>query len=121
VKKIIVTITKKNLFADIPDELKDELVETMLQSSNFRIERIVSQGHSSPEGFWYDQPDNELVMLLKGSATLRFENQPQPIKMKPGDYIHIEKHVRHRVEWTDSEQDTIWVAVHYNETQLSEA
>lgn len=115
------TITKKDLFADIPEELKDELIETILQTSNFRIERIVSQGHCSKEGFWYNQSDNELVMLLKGSATLRFENQPQPIKMNPGDYLHIEKHIRHRVESTDKKQETIWLAVHYNESQISEA
>ncbi len=114
-------ITKKNLFADIPNELKDELIETILQTSSFRIERIVSQGHRSPDGFWYDQSDNELVILLKGSATLRFENQSQPITMNSGDYLHIEKHVRHRVEWTNPDEVTIWLAVHYNETQLSEA
>jgi cupin 2 domain-containing protein len=114
------TISKKDLFADIADHLKDELIETILQTSNFRIERIVSRGHCSEEGFWYDQSDNELVILLKGNATLRFENQSQPIKMNPGDYLHIEKHVRHRVEWTNPEQETIWLAVHYNETQASE-
>ena len=112
-KEIIMTITKKDLFADIPDELKEELIETILQTSNFRIERIVSQGHCSPEGFWYDQSDNEWVILLKGGAVLRFENQSQLIRMKPGDYLHIEKHVRHRVEWTDPEQETIWLAVFF--------
>jgi cupin 2 domain-containing protein len=113
-------ITPKNLFADIPYELKEELIETILQTSNFRIERIVSRGQRSPDGFWYDQADNELVMLLKGSATIRFENQSQPIKMKPGDYLHIKKHVRHRVEWTNPEQEIIWLAVHFNETPISE-
>ena len=112
-KEKIMTITKKDLFAGISDHLKEELMETILQTSTFRIERIVSQGHSSKEGFWYDQSDNELVILLKGNATLRFENQFQLIKMKPGDYINIEKHVRHRVEWTNPELDTIWLAVHY--------
>jgi cupin 2 domain-containing protein len=107
------TITKKNIFAGISDHLKEELIETILQTSNFRIERIVSQGQNSAEGFWYDQSDNELVILLKGSATLRFENQPQLIKMRPGDYLHIDKHVRHRVESTDTKQETIWLAVHY--------
>jgi cupin 2 domain-containing protein len=107
------TTTKKNLFADIPDQLKEELIETILQTSNFRVERIVSQGHCSDAGFWYDQCDNELVILLKGNAVLRFENQPQLIKMNPGDYLHIEKHVRHRVESTNSEQETIWIAIHY--------
>lgn len=107
------TITKRNLFADISDHLKDGLIETILQTSNFRIERIVSHGHCSTEGFWYDQSDNELVILLKGNAVLRFENQSQLIKMNPGDYLHIEKHVRHRVESTNPEQATIWLAVHY--------
>ena len=115
------TITKKDLFADIPDDLKDELIETILQTSNFRIERIISRGHHSKEGFWYDQNDNEFVILLKGSAVLRFENQTQPIKMNPGDYLHIEKHVRHRVECTDPEDETIWLAVYYNEAQTSKA
>ena len=107
------TITKKYLFADISDDLKDELIETNLQTSNFRIERIVSHGHYSTEGFWYDQSDNELVILLKGNAVLRFENQSQLIKMNPGDYLHIDRHQRHRVEWTDPQQETVWLAVHY--------
>jgi cupin 2 domain-containing protein len=108
------SITKNNLFADIPDHLKDELIETILQTSNFRIERIVSRGHHSEEGFWYDQDDNELVILLEGSAVLRFENQVQPVSMKPGDYLRIEKHVRHRVESTDPEHATIWLAIYYS-------
>ena len=107
------TISKKDLFANIPYELKAELIETILQTSNFHIERIVSLGHCSPDGFWYDQKENELVILLKGNANIRFENQPQTITMKPGDYLHIEKHVRHRVEWTDPNEETIWLAVHY--------
>ena len=107
-------ITKRDLFADVSDDLKDELIETILQTSNFRIERIVSHGHCSMDGFWYDQSVNELVILLKGSATLRFENQSQIIEMNPGDYLHIEKHVKHRVEWTNPEQETIWLNVHYS-------
>ncbi len=102
-----------NLFSDIPPECKEELLETILKRETFRIERIVSHGHSSPEGFWYDQDENEWVILLKGSAVLRFEDQAENITMNPGDYIHIEKHRRHRVEWTDPEQDTVWLAVHY--------
>jgi cupin 2 domain-containing protein len=104
----------KNLFADIPKNLSDELFETLLQTSSFRIERIVSNGHCSPKGFWYDQDDNEWVILLKGRAVLRFEDQYENIKMNPGNYINIEKHRRHRVEWTDSTQETLWLAVHYS-------
>ena len=103
----------KNLFSDIPENLRDELFQTILQTPCCRVERIVSNGHCSADGFWYDQSENEWVILLKGSATIRFENQPQLIKINPGDYLHIEKHVRHRVEWTNPEQETIWLAVHY--------
>lgn len=103
-----------DLFADIPESLRDELVGTILKTSNIRIERIVSHGHCSPEGFWYDQDEHEWVILLKGSAGLRFEDQSEIITMHPGNYINIEKHRRHRVEWTDSGQETIWLAVHYS-------
>ena len=103
----------KNLFADIPKDLSDELFETLLQTSCFRIERIVSRGHCSPKGFWFDQDDNEWVILLKGRAVLHFEDQSENITMNPGNYINIEKHRRHRVEWTDPEQETVWLAVHY--------
>ena len=104
---------EKNLFADIPRNLSDELIETLLQTSSFRIERIVSNGHCSPVGFWYDQDDNEWVILLKGSAGLRFEYNDDSIILNPGDYIHIDKHERHRVEWTDAKQETVWLAVYY--------
>jgi cupin 2 domain-containing protein len=104
----------KNLFANIPENLSDELFENLLQTSSFRIERIVSKGHCSPKGFWYDQDDNEWVILLKGSAVLRFEDQSESITMNPGNYVNIEKHRRHRVEWTDPEHETIWLAVHHS-------
>jgi len=107
------SVLLKNLFADIPKDLSDELFETLLQTSSFRIERIVSRGHCSPEGFWYDQDDNEWLILLKGRAVLRFEDQSESITMNPGNYVNIEKHRRHRVEWTDPEQETVWLAIHY--------
>lgn len=104
----------KNLFAHIPANLKEELIETVLQASSFRIERIISRGHSSPAGFWYDQDDNEWVMLIKGSAGLLFEGEDDVTILMPGDYLHIDRHQRHRVEWTAPEQETIWLAVHYS-------
>ena len=103
----------KNLFADIPENLRDELVETILHASSFHIERIVSRGQRSPDGFWYDQDEHEWIILLKGSAVLRFEDQSENTIMTPGNYINIEKHRRHRVESTDPEQETIWLAIHY--------
>ena len=64
-----------------------------------RIERIVSTGQASPPGFWYDQPDDEFVVLLTGAARLRFEDGDVTIDMKPGDWVEIPAHVRHRVEF----------------------
>jgi len=103
----------KNLFSDIPENIKDELIETILKTSCFRIERIVSYGHSSPAGFWYDQNENEWVILLKGSAGIRFEGQEDILVMNPGDHLHIHRHQRHRVEWTASDHETVWLAVYY--------
>jgi cupin 2 domain-containing protein len=103
----------KNFFSDIPKNLEDELVETILRTPGFYVERIVSRGHCSPAGFWYDQDGDEWVMLLKGSAGLRFEDREEVIVLAPGDHLHIDRGRRHRVEWTDPEQETIWLAVHY--------
>jgi cupin 2 domain-containing protein len=73
----------------------------------------VSRGHTSPEGFWYDQEEHEWILLLKGGAILLFENQQCSISLGPGDYLDIPAHIRHRVEWTDPDQETVWLAVHY--------
>ncbi len=102
-----------NLFADLPNDLPEELVETITQNKHFRIERIISTGHSSPEGFWYDQDKSEWVILLKGEAQLFFEGEEQPVHMKPGDYINIPAHHRHRVEWTTPDEPTVWLGVRY--------
>ena len=101
-----------NLLSNIPPQLPQELIETILTKSNVRIERIVSHGHSSPEGFWYDQDQDEFVVLLQGAARLRFEDVQ--IEMTPGSFIDIPAHKRHRVEWTTADEPTIWLAVHHS-------
>ena len=103
----------KNMYQNIPGDLPEELIEIILETEGIRIERIVSRGHSSPPGFWYDQDKNEYVILLRGKAGLAFENRDDIVIMGPGDHIDIPAHVRHRVEWTDQEEDTIWLAIHY--------
>jgi len=102
-----------NLFDGIAKPMRDEVLTTLLEAPNARIERIISLGHASPEGFWYDQVEAEWVVLLKGAARLRFEGDAQPVELKPGDYLNIPAHQRHRVEWTTPEEPTIWLAVHY--------
>ena len=102
-----------NLFADPPARLPAELVTTLLEAADVRIERIISHGHASPADFWYDQPQGEWVIVLKGAARLRFEDGV--VEMRPGDFMNIPAHRKHRVEWTTPDEPTIWLAVHYGE------
>ena len=76
------------------------MATTLLEAANMRIERIVSHGHASPSGLWYDQDQHEWVVVLK-----------------PGDFVNIPAHKKHRVEWTMPDEPTIWLAVHYGERQ----
>ena len=102
-----------SLLEGIPKELSKEIFDTICSTGNVIIERIVSQGHASPEGFWYDQKKTEFVLVVKGSAGLKLENEDDIVVLKPGDYLNIGAHVKHRVEWTDSTCETIWLAVYY--------
>jgi cupin 2 domain-containing protein len=104
---------KESLFDDIPDPLLEERFDTLCAAKGARIERIISRGHASPEGFWYDQDHHEFVLLVRGGAVLRFKDEEQAVALGPGDYLTIGAHVKHRVEWTDPTRDTIWLAVHY--------
>ncbi len=102
-----------NLLSDIPAQLPDELVETLVRAPSVQVVRVISMGHASPEGFWYDQEENEFVVLLSGAARLVFEDQPQPVEIVAGSYVNITAHRRHRVEWTDPAQPTVWLGVFY--------
>lgn len=102
-----------NLFADIPEPVAAEIFEDLLRSDNLKLERIVSAGQATPPGEWLDQESHEWVVLLAGSAGLRFEDESGVCALKPGDYLHIPAHRRHRVEWTDSREKTVWLALHY--------
>lgn len=101
-----------NLFADLPEQLPSELVEKLLDAGPVRVERIVSTGHCSPDGFWYDQDEHEWVVVLKGNATLSFKTQDS-VNLGPGDCINIPAHRKHRVESTSANGPTVWLAVFY--------
>lgn len=100
-----------NLLKEIPVNLPEELVSILVENESIRLERIVSHGHVSPEGFWYDQSENEWVLVLKGAARLEFEDGP--LEMRPGDCVNIPAHCRHRVAWTTPEEPTVWLALFY--------
>jgi len=104
-------LSLSNVFAGVPASIPEELFQTLAESQHVSIERIVSHGHRSPRDFWYDQDQNEWVLLLQGAATVRFENEV--VEMKPGDFILIPAHQRHRVDWTTPDEPTVWLAVFY--------
>lgn len=100
-----------NLLHDLPSSVPTELFETLHDAANVRIERIVSYGHVSPPDFWYDQAEGEWILLLAGAARLQFEDRE--VELRPGDYLNIRAHERHRVAWTSPRETTIWLAVFY--------
>ena len=101
---------KLNIYSNIPEKLSDEIVDVIFQSEIIRIERIISDGQASPDNFWYDQEENEWVILLKGKAKIKYQDQSEQY-LTEGDYIFIPSHKKHRVEWTDNNTKTIWLAV----------
>lgn len=105
-----------NLFSNIPENLPEELVEVLAENESVKIERIVSDGHASPDRFWYDQKQNEWVLLVAGSAVLEFEDGK--VEMKPGDHLLIPAHQRHRVVSTSQTKKTIWLAIFYEDDAI---
>jgi cupin 2 domain-containing protein len=103
----------QNLFSPLPDVFPEELFDILLHTDHFKLERIVSAGQATPLGEWYDQETQEWVVLLSGSAGLKFADETDVLVLQPGDYVHIPAHRRHRVEWTDPAQKTVWLALHY--------
>ena len=101
---------RKNLFEDIPSEMTEEWVETLVSGPGVRIERIISRGHRSPDGSWYDQEEDEWVILVSGSATISFEGG-RTLDLRPGDHLDIPAHTKHRILQTDPGKDTVWLAV----------
>ncbi len=113
-KQIVTTnLFGNNFFDNLPTSIPNELIQVIAGNHHVRIERIVSHGHASPDGFWYDQDENEWVIVLKGAARLRFDDRS--VELKTGDFVNIPAHKRHRVEWTTSDEPTIWLAVFFND------
>ena len=85
----------------------------LLEAPGLRIERIVSLGQATPEGEWLDQERAEFVLLIAGTAALVFADESEPRVLRPGDWLVIAPHRRHRVLWTDRDSPTVWLAVHH--------
>ena len=105
---------KRNLF-DALDVASDKEVTTqLLRRPGLRVERIVSTGQSSPPGFWYDQPHDEWVLLLAGSAAIEIAGESER-SLSPGDCLLLPANRRHRIAWTDPNKPTVWLAIHFGE------
>ena len=97
-----------NLPSSLPNK---EIFESIISTDNLLIERIISTGQSTPPGEWYDQDQDEWVILLQGEATLAYTDGSE-IRLTAGDYLFIPNHQKHRVEYTSSEPPCIWLAIH---------
>lgn len=103
----------KNLLENLPADLSNEVIEQLIEHDQVKIERIVSRGHTSPASGWYQQAQSEWVMVISGQAELTFDDGSKA-NMNAGDYVLIEANRKHKVSWTDPEQNTVWLAVHYD-------
>jgi cupin 2 domain-containing protein len=108
-----------NLFSAAHTRGVNEHVDKLVDRDDVTVERIVSAGHASPAGFWYDSPRDEWVVLLTGAATLEFEDGHKLHEMRPGDYVRIDAHCRHRVAWTHADEPSVWLAVHYPASRMA--
>ncbi len=102
-----------NIYSLISSNHDQEAFETLLENDHFHLEKIQSEGHATPEGEWLDQSEDEWVVLLRGSAGLMLEGEPQEVVLNSGDYLLIPAHTKHRVEWTSATEKTFWLALHY--------
>lgn len=98
---------------DIPDTLDEkEFIQILLQCPGIRIEKIVSSGQCSPEGFWYDQKESEWICLLQGEAKIAFSDGREQ-KLKAGEQLFIPPHQKHRVCFTSCQPPCIWLCIFF--------
>ena len=99
-----------NFFTDYPSpEAGSEQFDTLLQREGVCVERIAS--NRLEYGQWYDQENDEWVMLVQGSAVLEY-GDGQKVSLQAGTHLFIEAHRRHRV--VETSEDALWLAVHIN-------
>jgi cupin 2 domain-containing protein len=109
------TLAAGHLFANLPEASAAEEFVPLWERPGLRVERIVSLGQVTPDGQWYDQAWDEWVLVVRGVARLRIEGRENLIELRPGDWVLLPAHCRHRVEWTTEDGPTIWLAIHAGE------
>ena len=106
---------KENIFENIKVNRDKEQFNDIINTKDMRIERIVSNGQTSEQDFWYDQNENEFVVVLKGRAILQMKqnNEIKEYVLNEGDYLNINANIKHRVKYTSLDEPTVWLAVFY--------
>lgn len=104
----------KNIFQALPKNLSEEVFEDIINKPDLKLERIISKGQVTPEGQWYNQDQNEWVLLLKGYAELEIEGQSEAVILQAGDYLLLPAHCKHRVSYTSETEETIWLALFFD-------
>jgi cupin 2 domain-containing protein len=102
----------ENIFSNIPSELPNEIFEDIIITEKLKIERIVSMGQASPDTGWYDQSENEWIIVLSGYGVIEYINGVK-VTLKQGDYLNIKAHEKHRVIETSPDEVTVWLAIFY--------
>ncbi|QNI55641.1 nif11-like leader peptide and RmlC-like bi-domain protein [Synechococcus sp. BIOS-E4-1] len=105
-----------NLLAEAPSASGQETEEELCSGKDWRLMRISSNGSCSPDGFWYQQKEQEWLTLLKGSAIVRLQDPEQWVELSVGDQLMLPAGRRHRVERTDADPGTVWLALYWNES-----
>ena len=85
----------------LPEKATKEIVEVLVSGKGMRIERIISYGQVSPQGFWYDQEQAEWVTVLEGEAELTYASGKR-VRLIKGDSLLLPARRRHRVSYTSS-------------------
>jgi cupin 2 domain-containing protein len=95
-----------NIFEHVTPGKGKENVMELLNSKNVIINRIVS--NDVRNGEWYDQTEDEWLVLLTGEAVVEFSDKEK--ELLQGDTLFIPAHLKHRVKSTS--QKALWLTVH---------
>ena len=103
-----------NLLATPCPPSGEESTRVLASAETWRLLLIASNGYRSPHDEWMDQADHEWVLVLRGSACVALRNPARIVDLSPGDHLLIPPHQRHKLERTDPDPGTLWLALHWN-------
>lgn len=119
------SLQPRHILADLAVPDGRERFDTLCQQAGMTLQRVVSPaGYRGSEAEWYDQDQEEFVLVLQGRGALQLDgqladDQPREIVLNPGDFLHLPAHQRHRVAWTDPLHPTVWLTLHFSEEDPS--